>query len=143
MGSDARPDLEARLHLLEHNRGAVMVMLGKSAATGLAVDDAVAIVADTIDRVGGPLARAMAEKAGDLDADAEAVRARARGETPTMVACVPTQLAVALFVSANANVSANIAKPVYPGHVRAVVVGAGGSTLVSMGVEKLARGGSA
>jgi hypothetical protein len=131
------------MHLLEHNGQAVMVMVAKSVSEGLALDDTVAVVADTTDPVGGPMARAMAERGDGLDADAEAARARARGETPTMVACVPTQLAVALFVSANANVSANIAKPVYPGHVRAVVVGAGGSTLVSMGVEKLARGGSA
>jgi hypothetical protein len=142
-GIMANPDLEARLHLLQHNREAIMVMLAKSAASGLSVDDTVALVADTTDSVGGPMARAMAERGDGLDADAEAARARARDEIPTMVACVPTKLAVELFRVSNPNVSANIAQPVAHGRVRVVVVGAGGSTLVQVPVERLAGGGSA
>ena len=137
------PDLEARLHLLNHNRLAIAVMVAKSCMSGLAVDDTVAIVADTTDTVGGPLARALAERAHGLDAAAEAARARARGEIPTMVACVPAKLAVSLFASSNPSVSANISKPVYPGHVRVVVVGTGGSTLLSMAIETMPGGGSA
>ena len=44
-----RPDLEHRMHLLEANRAAVMVMLAKAVATGKAVEDLVAVVADTPD----------------------------------------------------------------------------------------------
>jgi hypothetical protein len=82
----AHPDLEARLHLLNHNREAIMVMLAKSVASGLAVDNTVAVVADTTDSVGGPMPRAMAERGTGIDADAEAARARGRGEIPTLVA---------------------------------------------------------
>lgn len=139
----ANPDLEARLHLLNHNREAVLVMLGKSVASGLAIDETVAVIADTTDSIGAPMARAMAERGDGLDADAAAARARARGEIPTMVACVPTKLAVALFASSNPTVSANISKPVADGRVRVVVVGAGGSTLVQVPVEMLGEGGSA
>jgi hypothetical protein len=136
-------DLEARLHLLNSNREAVMVMLDKSAASGLSVEDTVAIVADTTDSVGGPMARAMAERGEGLAADAEAARARARGEIPTLVACVPTKLAVALFAVSNPTVSAGIAQPAAHGRVRVVVVGAGGSTLVQVPVETIRGGGSA
>jgi hypothetical protein len=58
----AHPDLDARLHLLQHNREGIMVILAKSVASGLAVHDLVAVVADTTDSVGGPMARAMAER---------------------------------------------------------------------------------
>jgi hypothetical protein len=139
----ANPDLDARLHLLNHNREAVMVMVAKSVASGLAVDDTVAVVADTTDSVGGPMARAMAERGEGLDADAEAARARARGEIPTLVACVPVKLGVALFADSNPSVSAGIGRPVTHGRIRVVVVGAGGSTLVHVPVETMGGGGSA
>jgi len=137
------PDLEARLHLLNGNRDAVTVMIQKAVAAGLDIEDAVAIVADTRDSIGAALARAMAERSSGLDADVEAARAQARGEIPTLVAVVPRQAAVELFAVSNPTVSANISKPVYPGHVRVVVVGAGGSTLFSMGIEAMAGGGTA
>ena len=139
----SNPDLDHRMHLLGYNRQAVMLMLAKSVASGLALDDTVAVVADTTDSVGGPLARAMAERNGDLDADAEASRARARGEIPTLVACVPLKLGMALFADSNPSVSAGIGRPVVPGRVRVVVVGASGSTLVHVPMERLAGGGSA
>ena len=137
------PDLDARMHLLHHNRQAIMAMLAKSVASGLAVGDTVAVVADTTDSVGGPMARAMAEKAGDLDADAEAARARVRGEIPTLVACVPVKLGIALFAVSNPGVSAGLRRAMRSGHVRVVVVGAGGSTLLGVSVEMLRGGGSA
>jgi hypothetical protein len=139
----ANTDLEARLYLLNSNREAVMLMLGRSVASGLAVDDTVAVIADTTDSVGGPMARAMAERGDGLDADAETARARARNEIPTMVACVPVKLGIALFAVSNPGVSAGIAQPVAHGRVRVVVVGAGGSTLVQVPVETMAGGGSA
>ena len=89
------------------------------------------------------MARAMAERGEGLDADAEAARARARGEIPTLVACVPLKLGIALFATSNPGVSAGIAKPVVPGRVRVVVVGANGSTLVHVPVERLGGGGNA
>ncbi len=141
LGIMSHPDLEARLHLLNHNREAVMVMVAKSLASGLAVDDTVAVIADTTDSVGGPMARAMAERGEGLDADAEAARARARGEIPTLVACIPTRLAVELFRVSNPSVSAGIEQYVVSGRVRVVIVGAGGSTLVQVPVEMLAGGG--
>jgi hypothetical protein len=137
------PDLDVRLHLLEHNREGVMVMLTKSVASGLSVDDTVAVVADTTDSVGGPMARAMAERGEGLDADAEAARARARGEIPTLVACIPLKLGIALFAASNPGVSAGIGEPVAPGRVRVVVVGANGSTLVLVPVELIGGGGRA
>ena len=139
----ASPDLDARLHLLQHNRAAVMVMLAKSVASGLAVQDSVAIVADTTDSVGGPLARALAAKHPGLDTDAEAARAQRRGETPTLVAMVTVNAAVEVFAIPNPGVSAGLRRPVGPGHVRVVVVGAGGSTLVGVPVERIGGGGSA
>ncbi len=142
VGTMTPPDLEARLHLLNQNREPVTVMLAKSCASGLALNETVAILADTTDSVGGPMARGRVERGDDLDADAEPARARARDEIPTLVACVPAKAAVAMFVSSNPSVSANIPKPVYPGHVRVVVVGAGGSTLLSMGIEAMTGGGS-
>jgi hypothetical protein len=139
----ATPDLDARLHLLHHNRSAIMVMLAKSVAAGLFVQDSVAIVADTRDSVGGPLARALAAKHPGLDADAEAVRAQRRGETPTLVAIVTVQAAVEVFRIPNPGVSAGIGRAVVPGRVRVVVVGAGGSTLLGVPVERIGGGGSA
>ena len=139
----ANPDLDHRMHLLQHNRQAVMVMVARSVASGLSVDETVAVVADTTDSVGGPMARAMAERVEGLDADAEAARARARGEIPTLVACVPLKLGIALFADSNPGVSAGIGQPVVPGRVRVVVVGANGSTLVHVPIQKVAGGGSA
>jgi hypothetical protein len=135
--------LEHRLHLLQSNRTAVMVMLQKAVTSGLPVEDLVAVVADTRDPVGRPLARAMAEKVPGLDADAETAHAGARDEIPTLVAVVPAKLAVEVFKSSNPSVSAGIRQPVVLGRVRVVVVGAGGSTLVQAPIEKLSGGGVA
>jgi hypothetical protein len=138
-----RPDLAHRMHLLEANRSAVMVMLAKAVATGKAVEELVAVVADTRDSVGGDLTRALADKVPGLDADAEAARAQARGEIPTLVAIVPVRAAVEVFAIPNPGVSAGIEQAVVPGRVRVVLVGAGGSTLVSVPVEKMTGGGDA
>jgi hypothetical protein len=136
-------DRELRLHLLRANRDAVMVMLQRSVAAGLAEEeDLVAIVADTADAVGGGLARAMAERAG-LDMDAEAARAYARNELSTLVATVPAALAVELFKASNPDVSAGLAAPVATGKVRVVVVGAGGSMLVHVFVVRPPFAGNA
>ena len=60
-----------------------------------------------------------------------------------MVACIPLKLGVALFATSNPTVSAGIEKPVMTGRVRVVVVGANGSTLVHVPLERLGGGGSA
>jgi hypothetical protein len=111
-----------------------MVMLAKSVASGLSV-------ADTTDSVGGPMARAMAERGEALDADAEAARGTWRNPHPDR--CVPLKLGAALFASSNPSVSAGIDRSVAHGRIRVVVVGAGGSTLVHVPVEKIAGGGIA
>jgi hypothetical protein len=139
----ARADIDHRMHLLHHNRAAVMVMLGKSVATGLAVEDLVALVVDTMDTAGRPLARAMAERDGALDAEAEAARVRARGEIPTLVACVAAKLARALFELSNPGVRAGIERPPARGRLRVVVVGANGSMLVHVPVQTMPVVGSA
>ena len=51
--------------------------------------------------------------------------------------------AVEVFTIPNPGVSAGIGHAVVPGRVRVVVVGAGGSTLVGVPVEKMGGGGSA
>jgi hypothetical protein len=135
------PNLDARLHLLRHNREGIMVMLKKSAAAGLAIEDSVAIIADTRDSVGAPMSTAMAARIGDLDPDAEASRALDRGEIPTSVAVLPARLAVELFAGSNPTVSAGIEQGAPTGRVR--VVGAGGSTLVHVPLVTMGGGGSA
>jgi hypothetical protein len=136
-------DLEHRLHLLRANRTAVILMLQKTVTSGLAIEDLVAVVADTRDPVGGPLARALVEKVRGLDADAEAARAGARHEIPTLVAVIQAKLAVEIFKMSNPSVSAGIGQPVVAGRVRVVVVGANGSTLVQVPIENLPAGGIA
>ena len=120
-----------------------MVMLGKSVASGLAVEDSVAVIADTRDSVGGALARALAKKHPGLDTDTEAARAQARSEIPTLVAIVTVKAAADVFRIPNPGVSAGLRRPIRPGHVRVVVVGAGGSTLLGVPVEMVRGGGSA
>jgi hypothetical protein len=137
------PDLDARLHLLHHNREGIMVMLQRTVAAGKDIEDSVVVLADTRDSVGGALARALAEKHPGLDADAEAARAEGRGEIPTLVAVVTVMAAVDVFAIPNPGVSAGLRRPIGQGHVRVVVVGAGGSTLLGVPVERLAGGGSA
>ena len=137
------PDLAHRMHLLEANRSAVMVMLQKAVATGKAVEELVAVVADTRDPVGGDLARALVAKVPGLDADAEAARAQARGEIPTLVAIVSVMAAMEVFAIPNPGVAAGIGQAVVPGRVRVVIVGAGGSTLAAVPVETMTGGGEA
>jgi hypothetical protein len=103
--------LDARLYLLRMNRSAVMVMLAKALRTGLDVEGVAAIVADTRDTVGGPMARAMAERSAELDPDAEAGRAAAKNEIPTLVAVVPLKLAVTLFAYSHRTVSDGLPHP--------------------------------
>jgi hypothetical protein len=128
-------DLDARVHLLRKNRSAVMVMLAKARLEGLDIDGIVAIVADTRDTVGGPMARAMAERNQGLDADAEAARAEAKDEIPTLVAVVPLKLAVALFAESHPAVSHGLRQPLMAGGLHVVVVASGGATLFQVKAE--------
>lgn len=128
-------DLDARLYLLRKNRGAVMVMLSKARREGIDVENVAAIVADTRDTVGGPMARAMAERSTGLDADAEAARAEAKDEIPTIVAIVPLKLAVALFADSHPAVSDGLRQPLNPGGLHVVVVASGGATLIQVKAE--------
>ena len=128
--------LDARLYLLGKNRSAVMVMLSKARREGSDVENVAAIVADTRDSVGGPLARAMAERSGGgVDADAEAARAEAKDEIPTLVAVVPLNLAVALFADSHPAVSDGLRQPLKPGGLHVVVVASGGATLFQVRAE--------
>ena len=130
-----QPDLDARLYLLRKNRSAVMVMLSKARREGLDVENVAAIVADTRDTVGGPMARAMAERSAGVDADAEAARAEAKDEIPTLVAVLPLKLAVALFADSHPAVSNGLRQPLKPGGVHVVVVACGGATLIQVRAE--------
>jgi hypothetical protein len=138
-----QPDLDRRLQLLQHNRDAAMLMLSSILAGGLAVDDVVAIVADTRDSIGGALARAMAERDGASNSDGGRCRARAADDPQTLLACMTTRLAVAIFEASNPSVSAGIVQPVVPGRVRVVVVGGGGSTLVHVPIVAVPSAGAA
>jgi hypothetical protein len=127
--------LDARLYLLGKNRSAVMVMLSKARREGIDVENVAAIVADTRDSVGGPMARAMAERSRGVDADAEAARAEAKDEIPTLVAVVPLNLAVALFADSHPAVSDGLRQPLKPGGLHVVVVASGGATLIQVRAE--------
>jgi hypothetical protein len=128
-------NLDARLYLLRRNRSAVMVMLAKALREGHDVESVAAIVADTRDTVGGPMARAMAERSPGLDADVEAGRAEARNEIPTLVAVVPMKLAVALFADSHPAVSNGLRQPLMLGGLHLVVVASGGATLFQVKTE--------
>jgi hypothetical protein len=128
-------DLDARFHLLRQNRNAVMVMLAKALRERLHVESVVAVVADTRDTVGGPMARAMAERSPGLDADVEAARAEAKGEIPTLVSVVPLKLAVALFADSHPAVTNGLRQALIPGTLRVVVVASGGATLFQVKAE--------
>ncbi len=129
-------DLDARLYLLGKNRSAVMVMLSKARREGIDVENVAAIVADTRDSVGGPMARAMVERSsGGVDADAEAARAEAKDEIPTLVAVVTLKLAVALFADSHPAVSDGLRQPLKPSGVHVVVVASGGATLIQVRAE--------
>ena len=128
-------DLDARVYLLRKNRSAIMVMLGKTPRKGLDVESVAAIVTDTRDTVGGPLARAMAERSPGLDADAERARAEAKDEIPTLVAIVPLKLAVALFAHSHPAVSHGLRQPLMSGGLHVVVVASGGATLFQVKAE--------
>jgi hypothetical protein len=127
--------LDARLHLLRKNRSAVMVMLSKARREGLDAENVAAIVADTRDSVGGPMARAMAERSRGVDADAEAARAEAKDEIPTLVAVVALKLAVALFADSHPAVSDGLRQPLKLGGLHVVVVASGGATLIQVRAE--------
>jgi hypothetical protein len=128
-------DLDARVYLLRTNRSAIMVMLGKALGEGLDLEGVAAIVADTRDTVGAPLARAMAERSPGLSADAEGAKAEAKDEIPTLVAIVPLKLAVALFAASHPAVSHGLRQPVMSGGLQVVIVASGGATLVRVKAE--------
>jgi hypothetical protein len=127
--------LDARLYLLGKNRSAVMVMLSKARKEGSDVENVAAIVADTRDSVGGPMARAMAERSSGVDADAEAARAEAKDEIPTLVAVVPLKLAVGLFADSHPAVSDGLRQPLKPGGLHVVVVASSEATLIQVRAE--------
>lgn len=136
-------DLDQRLQLLDRHRDATMLMLSGGLASGLAIDDIVAVVADKLDAIGGALARAMADQPGVLDRGEEASRERAVQKTPTLVACLTTKLAVGIFRVSNPSVSVGLSRPPGAGRVRVVVVGAGGSTLVHVPMVGVRSAGDA
>jgi hypothetical protein len=128
-------DLDARVHLLRGNRSAVILMLAKSRQEGLDVESVAAIVADTRDTVGGPLARALIERSPGLNADADGAKAEAKDEIPTLVAVVPLKLAVALFGESHPAVSDGLRQPLRPGGLHVVIVASGGATLFQVKAE--------
>jgi hypothetical protein len=136
-------DLDQRLQLLQRHRDATMLMLSSGLAAGFAIEDIVAVVADTRDSVGGALAHAMEERPGAVDADEEGARSGAVEKTPTLVACLTTSVAVGIFSVSNPSVSAGLSRPPGAGRVRVVVVGAGGSTLVHLPIAGVRTAGAA
>jgi hypothetical protein len=143
-GPDPRAT-ESRMHMLQHNRGAVLLMLGSAVREGKAGPFA-AIVADTLDHVGGDIARAFVEKSdprAGLDVGAEASKAMAKGQVPTFVCIVPVVLAAAGFAESHPEVSRGLSVPAKPGRLPVVVVGSGGATLVQIPTESSAAPGRA
>ena len=118
-----RPGADARRHLLDANRDAIAIMLGRvRAAGGMRTDeDAVVIVVDQRDPVGFQLAKAAADKAG-LDASAEAERVQARGEIPTAIVIVPLAGARVLFGESHPEVAHSLVRRPSIGQVRVVVI---------------------
>jgi hypothetical protein len=136
-------DQERRMHLLKHNRAAVMVMLGKARGEGKG-SALVAIVADTTDVIGRDIASAFAEKSDpSLDVGAEARRVQARGEIPTFVVVVPLALAATGFALSHPNIAKGLGQPARPGALPIVLVGSGGATLVHVAAEPTSSRGRA
>lgn len=120
---------QARLHLLDHNRDAIAVMLARAAAGGVASEGAIVIVVHQRDAVGRDLARAAAEKAG-LDADKEAERVQGRNEIPTAIIVAPLIGARMLFSESHPEVERGLARFPAPRQVRVVVIAEGSAMLV-------------
>lgn len=120
---------QARLHLLNANRDAISVMLGRAVGGGLEPTDAVVIVLDQRDPVGRELAAAAAEKAS-LDADEVAERVQGRGPIPTVIIVVPLAGARHLFTESHPEVQRGLARSTGPRQVRVVVIAEGAAMLV-------------
>src|ERR1700690_3383932 len=127
------PGTQARLQLLKANRHAIYVMLCRAVSGGLAVGDAVVVVADTSDPVGLELAHAAA-KAG-LNVQDEAGRVQERGEIPTAIIAVPLEAALRIFSESHLSVANGLVKPVPSGCVRVVSIAAGAAMLVHTDVR--------
>ena len=131
------PGTEARLHLVKANRAAIYVTLCRAVSGGLAVGDAVVVVADTSDPVGLELADAAATKAG-LNVQAEASRVQELGEIPTAIFAVPLEAAKAIFSESHPSVASGLVRPVPSGCVRVVAIAAGAAMLVHTDVRATA-----
>jgi hypothetical protein len=125
---------QARLHLLDANRGAIAVMLARATAGGITPGGAVVIVLDQRDAVGRDLARAAAVKAG-LVADAEAERVQGRGQIPTAIIAVPLSGARMLFAESHPEVERGLARSPGPRQVRIVVIAEGAAMLLHADVS--------
>ncbi len=128
--TSANPGIQARQHLLNANRDAVSVMLGRAAAGGLDVSDAVVIVVDQRDHVGVELAQAAAERGG-LDASSEAERVQSRGEIPTGIIVVPLAGARILFAEGHPEVARGLARRPAASQVRVVVISEDAAMLIT------------
>jgi hypothetical protein len=130
------PGVTARLHLLDANRDAIAIMLGRAAAGGLAHQDAVVVVVDQRDSVGREVAAAAAEKAG-LHADREAERVQSRGEIPTAIVVVPLAGARVLFAEGHPEVARGLARRPAASQVRVVMIAEGAATLAHAQVSPI------
>ncbi len=135
--SPPNPGTEVRLHLVKANRAAIYVMLCRAVSGGLAVSDAVVVVADTSDPVGLELADAAATKAG-LNVQDEAGRVQERGEIPTAIIAIPLEAARAIFSESHPSVTSGLVRPVAPGCVRVIAIAAGAAMLVHTDVRPTA-----
>ena len=135
--TDFAPGIEARLHMIRENRGAICVVLGRAVLGGLEANTAVAIVADTTDPIGYDIAEAVSGKAG-LDVREEAERIVNRGETPTFVLVIPLDAAMEIFHSTHPSVTAGLDKQPPAGCVRCVAIAAGAAMLVHADVRPMA-----
>lgn len=121
--------LEQRLHIWHENQELAAHILRQAKN----LDGQVLVICDVRDRVGGRLSRALAEKAGTT-ADLEAHRARleAKGELfQTTIAVLPTEAVRLALQDSNPSVALALARPVPAGAVYAVVIAAGGTTLLA------------
>jgi hypothetical protein len=122
-------DLRQRLAIFEANIGMIDHVLSQAKD----LDGQALIICDVRDRVGGRLSRALAEKAGTTaDMDAHRTRLDAKGQAfQTTIAVLPIEAVRLAIQDSNPSVALALGRPVPAGAVYAVIIAAGGTTLLA------------
>jgi len=135
--TDFNPGIEARLHMIRENRGALCVVLDRAVFWRLDAKRAAAIVADIADQIGSDVAEAAAAKAG-LDVREEGKKIADRVEAPTAVFAIRVDATMKIFNSTQPSLAAGLDKQPPAGCVRCVSIATGAATLLHCDVRTTA-----